>query len=1210
MWDKLLEVRSEVRAGGANDFVHLAKSADNFLKLVLTSFNSECCLDGDVFVGYHAKLAQRGIDKLPLILSGFESLPFDITFKDFDPSDVFLHPAKVANIPEDQLQPALRRASDETRIGGPLKFPQLVLATLMAILCVTPDDELETIRTDRFMGRLKYYVSQSGGTPFLESSRDHAVVALDYDLMAATRCNLLFKAFVWSRQGFPRVDVLEQAVMWIFRDPLAGAIKLKGMTSLMRQSPCALAAIGKGDVIRWDLNVGETDMPTFAGRDGALDGFKVRSVDVNDTIYYKSLEKELKEADVELMKEVPLLALVWRDLIRASPGAETMRQIAWYSTLTTIVGFIRTETMLSAKVQFDKGEGTLPEPEKVTMGPHIEELVDDAVTWAWKNDRLPTWEQAKAQVPFVLTNRSAGRDKAKFKVNRRREEGQVSKRPVEVVLTSKIGLFYMNPNKYMSPATVQTRYSTGEEGVNVGNLGTRDQQDRAPRRLIIMVRLEHHIALSFFYLWFMDWATSFDKELGPLAGTNDFTAGKESGMRFRDHAWGAYATGIGLFYILLTDFSQFDATLKYANFRRFIISGMLKALARRNVNGRWGPYPSYANLFQFLSDLTKDAAFKQGVDPETKETIIRLLDAVLSGELGTNLLDSIGNKANAKDIYLEWMRNGDLARQMKLLLWKFMGDDAGALLRVLNIDAEYGEAALNTYLKIRDTVVEVSERNGFQINASKTVMRRCYYEYLKIIFLYGWSVPRRAVPDPLVGENKLSLSPVQFGQAFAAILNTSLSRGGPHDMYRFLSIFLARLAFNVRYDLGAKRLKGEDRNPQLYYLPIALLWTPVGAGGSGQLPWTIAGTNKDVMIYYLMSVDGDFRKLINHAAALGESLQIKVKKELAQELLAGNTEPRDIISPGVTWIQKNVIQPGRMMKSKKSIAFLANKGVDLGDAIYEKLPERMIKQAFENNRRFNDVEKQARMDSGKLLKSVAVKLKSSGPKDILKRDAPQFLTMRISFTDPLGSVLPEVPIAGLDPKVDLMYRTIGLSTAPDDNRITPAMIVSMLRRDKFTRLDPTMVLSTLSRSDVLHDTDLIQHSLIAMGLDEEVAISISAQFSTVADSFTFKNEAAQFSFGDQLLASLDLSRSSHERVTDITLVGRKHEVSWFYETGMMLCVNYGLLTGTFRRVQIDISDSTIATLVEKFDGRNTQSAFLRNVDIYGRTPHSFLRRDE
>jgi hypothetical protein len=753
---------------------------------------------------------------------------------------------------------------------------------------------------------MKYYLQSLGpGEHFIEI-RGLQPSEVTPDSMVTTRLHLLIEAAnichqrsfrdysfpgLNGRGSFTKYDMMVENVTFLFQDPFAHTMKLKKATGIMKQMMFSLAPPGRGKVIRWHPPLEKA----------AMTDFNEETVIDNDQATYDFVYEALV-ADFKLLAELQLFKLsdVFTYMISAEPNPLNMATASELSFIESTAGFFRGRAEPSHKAQVARV------PPKPDVPAYKDDLKNNWYhTIKSIGDDLPSWEVFKENVLSAMTTKSSGGYSTTFDL-------LIDGEQVTYKANDKLLNFMNDPEKFLDPDLILTELTRD----NPGKIFSREVVSRA-MRAVFAVPLGMYL-----------WETVFSGAiLDLMADDPQFTLSKEQGRALADHKFGFYASSDPNHVIELKDFSQFDASQAWKNMRKYALAGAVKALEELGLDESWGPWEGgLVELLETLWEKFEAAVFKTG------ESII-VTDQVNSGENMTIILNNLTNVANYQSTLRHLYSKEESARVMdKMKLFKrfFMGDDS------VEIYQTKSELTAQDMYILGNEIENAAKANGLDLNRFKTAIRKYFYEYLKKTGIYGYVIPRVLQIQQFASETTNFDQPIPDQlSGYYSLISESVSRGMNHDTSLTMCHFIGNLKSNLR--LPGSRTKGTTT--EFTRIPFPYLFTPIELGGVGQLPYSLVGASKDALCYLAYNVVQ--RERLNQCAFVLDVGQTEVKRSITNQVAEQLIE-------GKEYIARN-LNPEKVMNALKSLNYLADNSIDIGDLGYTSTPFRLVKAAVADN---------------------------------------------------------------------------------------------------------------------------------------------------------------------------------------------------------------------------------------------------------------------
>jgi hypothetical protein len=1051
---------------------------------------------------------------------------------------------------------------------------------------------------------LKYYwtwLYSKVGEPFYENfSGGSAEVKLDS--MCPTRCLILLHAAVIAHQmnfnsryfvingvKIPLILAYIEMIQYIFNDPWANTLNLKKNTGTLKEMLAALAPIGKGQVIRWNMN-------------RKMQSFVVEGVRVNDKISYLSQLKNVTK-ELEALKDAGLVnfAQWYVAMIQAEITPENMAQCSLLTFIETAASFFRGNAEPAHIAQKEAGE------EKVAPNdpPYKYFLANEYSNALVQYSQLiPSYEEFLSQIFGGLTTKSSGGYSSEwsFKLG-----GEI----VSFKSTDKILAFLRDPEFFLDPETVKRELTDDFKG----QIFKREVPARGTRAVFAMPLAYYLLELILGDLFL--YAQLKDPE---------FTLGDQVNQTLSDHSWGAYASSDPETLIVGQDFSAFDSFQKWANMRQYALQGVLDGLARTGKTGPFGPWSSIGDVFKLLWEKTKSAVF------ETGDTVL-VTDQMNSGEKFTIMANNYTNRANfqiEKQMLQRDPRTEDMMtpERIELVVNYFMGDDSVQIYKLKG-----GSFSLEELIAFREVISEASELNGMKLNADKVVVRLTMYNYLKKAFCQGYSWPRGLQIQTMTSERiTTSSNVVEILASYASLLNEAISRGYSHDYNRFMYFQVALLKSSVRVRGGQLTRTGDTKVGRFTKLPISIAYTPSSLGGTGVVPHSMIGANKDII--WPLVFDGATLEYMNLALWLNEKPR-DIKSEIARAIVRDGQAKK-----GWDFLRKHRDRV-RGKSAAEAVDYLTSKGIDIGDFSKLREHDRLVHATIRDSPKLASIvdrehyglsslilDKKAMLDAnpkqdpinivinkeldrifviknvtndkvrcvswhmltrrtvetgvaitdeirdlflsrankicnrnGRLMVIISknpildeyeLLSRSDAVKKINRIKTPKtelvpriidiefewLMPFHIQYDGPLGYAIPKEapqPIAGLDDHLADRMKRVGVSGEGDELSVNAVSLLADLMKDRKMPRDLTVdkIFKVISRPDISHDVTLIAATLRAAGASAENALSVANKFFALSERYSFLDRTGKYSTQDQVMGHMDRSIRNYHRIVDV-----------------------------------------------------------------------------
>ena len=143
--------------------------------------------------------------------------------------------------------------------------------------------------------------------------------------------------------------------------------------------------------------------------------------------------------------------------------------------------------------------------------------------------------------------------------------------------------------------------------------------------------------------------------------------------------------------------------------------------------------------------------------------------------------------------------------------------------------------------------------------------------------------------------------------------------------------------------------------------------------------------------------------------------------------------------------------------------------------------------------------------------------------------------MQMRYGDMIEPKYDVCPVAGADPWMSLMLRTVGMSSTGDDVTIKISTLASMITRDKTVPSDITVdqIFRLVTNIAVSGDIEAIKDVMIAIGAQPETASQFALKAISLAGSFAFLNKTQSYSTQDMIIGHMDLVVENFAKFVDV-----------------------------------------------------------------------------
>jgi hypothetical protein len=1182
------------------DFDSFIPKFDEIHAAYLTAINPQLKITsfGDRGMLYSRKESERAGAreryKLPYLLEDVIPLAFKITYVNTcSDTDIWSHPCKEGIVSNEVWEKAVNRSRIESLVGHFCTLPE----SIYVFRCATGFDP-----NNPFIRMMKYYlqVELKGVEPFVPGRLGAFLTNIKGDNMAATRLLLLLNAAMFWHQfkdSF-RDGFFEEVVEFLFQDPHYHSKVLKDTINVTRKGAFCSAPLNKGWIINWN--------PIGEGWDVSLNGYALRAVDFNDPVYAAYIKEDVNKCLKDLStgveakfdkdkKFIPMsmfrLGVELLSMLEAEVNEANIRKWGVLLSLEGMTGYTRTLAPLSHKKQVEIEH--VPENELTwSVIPFLEDEWCKLVIQCARARKIMSYHEWEWLLHSIQTTRSAGGDAISMKVPvkfnlpamGRLKEDKDGGKVLAMLFTDKSMCWLANPAKYKNPQVFMQMY----DEITPGQVGNRYVVGGKAARAVFMIRESDYCHEAALAIGANDEMARSVETTQPWGTMNDFREGKDTGIIPIDHTVGLYYTSTGRHMIVAADQSNFDSH-QGPKIRLAGVNGTKRALLMEGLTGKWGPWNSFFTMWEILQGPGKKigAVYKSG-SGEYEQTIT--MSSEQSGELLTLVNNNLVNRSLFR-VFWEKFTVSALERELRLKVCGFLGDDSIQIYEMMNPK----HWSLSRYELFLDMNVMASRENDFEQHKKKSESRLSSYEFLKKRCIYGYQASI-FLTQLFASENAPNRQwPTTMVSSYARTCSLMWTRGFDHDL-------MVRIVWYTW--MMHRTLKMIDGHETKYYvLPMALLFTPISMRGCGQLPWTLMGASKDVIIALSAQKDPVMAKYINSAAGVVAKVSTSNIRQTMADLITqgdgifvavrGSKEYKEMppVLNGIRDLQQRMQDPrivGRIDAARQAAKFLDRYGIHSERLYYENFPFQKVKQSVEANPKLAELDAAQRLNSGGKY-VVAAKGKYRG--DIVRDYA-----WACGFDFTLGDVVPYAidaraqPFAGLkDYSRDVICRT-GILKGKDAFEMRPNMFLNILRRDKYFRRDiqPETLFEFLTQPKMAQNQELMYNALIYIGADPDLAQQVVQQLIQQGKMFQFRANAKSFSLNDDFLSLCDLSVEGHRRLVDIPNIPDGSIVQLFYEIGYMFAISEGFRTREpIRQVRVGITPEGLIKCAEQLTGSKT-----------------------
>jgi chorismate-pyruvate lyase len=653
--------------------------------------------------------------------------------------------------------------------------------------------------------------------------------------------------------------------------------------------------------------------------------------------------------------------------------------------------------------------------------------------------------------------------------------------------------------------------------------------------------------------------------------------------------------------ILLADFSAFDQTQVYENWRSIMV--LAAKQVRLDFAHKLDKYKfdllGGKTILDYLIanwESLDDAVFRinrGGGNISDLET-----GWLLSGENGTLVINTTANMSFVRafiailpvtPVTLDGGLVVNLGDYYSVESYKLQGDDQISVIPLkIKVTLE-NQIILETALL--DLLASVAKSGGLKISVNKTGLRTGHFEFLKKAGLWGYPIPRYM---------QISLEESETLNRTNDPIERMRSRIGQYREYEFRggntmwALMRRYFEWNLIRTVDFGRNNNEERLKQ--ELPYALIWTPISDGGVGMHPRTVVDPNADIMIS-MYPWHPEVRKEINACILALKSTPPKNNDFIVSEV-------KKHLEDGIK-VEKhfdNIAHPNKIRDSIAAYERLKAKGMGNDRSAYFQRYDQEVKEAIEDDRKMEKVNQE-----WKRLRSRHIMVKfveHMSEQNILDSLSNKFIPgVRYEYIDVvINGNIPICPVAGLDKHLQAWMQQIG--TSSEERVITGnsfSKITKLLNRGNFPRNlkanNIENIASELLRLNFVETVDIADF-LIMRGAETDSALSVASllnkkmdmlkylsdisAFSFVGEGFTDKSEGRINQLVKFAIPLIDNSTPFTQMIKAVAYQFLRTDDLWDYtrETGEVK-------TRLRRHVLIHINDETVLTAISKSLTTNT-----------------------
>jgi hypothetical protein len=575
------------------------------------------------------------------------------------------------------------------------------------------------------------------------------------------------------------------------------------------------------------------------------------------------------------------------------------------------------------------------------------------------------------------------------------------------------------------------------------------------------------------------------------------------------------------------DYSSFDLTQQFMNTRRYEIAAIKKAFTDSGVDGPFGPKDKNGNFidkYTFYKGVSEvvDAVYGEGSgynaeflvsSPTTagRHVVKLFISWRKSGEKTTLNANNIVNYANIKTFF-DILNSREDLKGFNFKWVEIMGDDSVMTIYINPQDRNYNK--ISTLIK---EYVDITNKNGMEINPTKTEAGFHYYSYLQVICWYGMLIPKVAT-DLLGTEHPGSATTVDTMQALMA-LKTTLSvlaaRGMPYeflDKY-FTNIFVWR----------AKDIARTEKGNLNYWYPITSAFIPRELGGLGDGLFLLGSNNEFALKIILNNIDDiNLRKHLHQLAYVLSTPSDNVRREVARNLTNSG------FGASAKQYFTSISDKNLIFKSKQAYNILKKRGIDFPENY---LPSRWadstVNRFIVENNKIRELDLVTKINRLPDLIERATK-----PSEINFLDD---ITSTIHFkaADYMSkheSINPVItPLCFLTGIGERMLFYYGIDSENGDSLFSiRSAIESILSSPFVVRMKEQELLKLLSKPSVFLSADNMSLILRALGVSEERIVRAVAVLTSQMRLLRFQANANGASTGGEMISYLSFRSNDFE----------------------------------------------------------------------------------
>jgi hypothetical protein len=204
------------------------------------------------------------------------------------------------------------------------------------------------------------------------------------------------------------------------------------------------------------------------------------------------------------------------------------------------------------------------------------------------------------------------------------------------------------------------------------------------------------------------------------------------------------------------------------------------------------------------------------------------------------------------------------------------------------------------------------------------------------------------------------------------------------------------------------------------------------------------------------------------------------------------------------------------------------------------------------------------------------------------------------FVEELDPVCTVCPMLVLDPRIQKLMCSVGLSASKNIYDLNPERLLSFLRKDpNFPRyFTADMVFKLIQKPQIGLFPDRIYHTLVALGLDTTIAASAVANLISKGHEYLMMTQGSVVSANDQIIGMLNLSRKNYERLVDCPLIQNDIVRGVIHSLAVSVLIHNYMRTSKFHKVRVRFTDEGLSKLMSAFTGTRKKYVPLKYLGLY------------